>query len=340
MSAKMERKAKGQMRALKKQSRHKRKRKDGLDSDDDSESPDCGFIPTPSQLAAVSIGQNVMSLKKKKVKIEHSNTQTALTMDRMPTTNFSKCKLFQRDFWSGPVGEDPVSDDLKAIRKTLGILPKGKLTLCPPPVLEIASPYLPKEFPVIFSNLNLTKPSPVQMQCWPTIMCGANVLCIAPTGSGKTLAYSLPMIPHIDVQIKKDPLANPGTPAPLALVLVPTRELAIQVAAVLKALKRCCGIRSLAIYGGQDKDQQLQQLTQFGRTHILVATPGRLLDLIASKHISLHAVTYLVLDEADRMLSLGFEKQLDMIASQIRPDRQSMLFSATFPGKLRESIDK
>jgi len=163
-------------------------------------------------------------------------------------------------------------------------------------------------------------------------------LCIAPTGSGKTYGYSLPMIPHISAQLVK--MKHASVPAPIALVLVPTRELALQVSAALKPFKKVCDIRSAPIYGGQDRDIQLQHLTQFGYTHIIIATPGRLLDLVATKQVSLSRVSYLVLDEADRMLSLGFEKQLDLISSQIRPDRQSSLFSATFPGRLREAAER
>eukprot|EP01041_Mallomonas_annulata_P008689 gene8689-17948_t len=314
MSSKMERKAKGLNRLLKREARsgHKKKRKNGLDSDSDGDNDGPGYLPTPAQMAAVALGQNVISLKKKKRKSESSsNSQVSLHPDQIPLPNFSRCKAFKKNFWTGAPGEDPVSDELKILRKTFGILPKGPLELCPPPVTEITSPGVPTSFAEVFSILNIQTPSPVQMQCWPAILVGANVLCIAPTGSGKTLAYSLPMIPHISAQIQANINITPPIPSPYALVLVPTRELAIQVAAVLKPLKRLSSIRSLAIYGGQDKEIQLQNLTSFGHTHIIVATPGRLLDLIATKKITLTQVSYLVLDEADRMLSLGFEQWLD-----------------------------
>lgn len=322
------------------QPRHKRKRKNGIDDGDD-EQDSHGYLPTPSQLAAIENGQNVIALKKKKKKKKNpvADSQTSITSSFMPIPKFTVNREIKKLFWVGPPAEVPVSDELKTLRKTHGILASGSLELCPPPVVEIESPFLPVTFNEVFTYLNLKKPSPVQMQCWPCILCGANVLCIAPTGSGKTYAYSLPMMPHILAQnsVSSD---TSSIPSPIALVLVPTRELAIQVSTALKPFRKVASIRSLAIYGGQDRELQVQHLTEFGFTQIIIATPGRLLDLVASNKISLSKVSYLVLDEADRMLSLGFEKQLDLIAAQVMPDRQSLLFSATFPGRLREAADR
>eukprot|EP01034_Spumella_vulgaris_P023791 gene23791-30060_t len=187
------------------------------------------------------------------------------------------------------------------------------------------------------------------MQCWPAILAGANVLGIAPTGSGKTLAYCLPVITHVQTQIaanlalskKSKAVPQSGRIAPMALILVPTRELAIQVTAALKPLKRICSIYSAAVFGGQEKEEQVDKLSaNGGQLHVLVATPGRLLDFITnSRLLMLEKVTYLVIDEADRMLTMGFFDQLSAISGQIRPDRQTLLFSATFPGRLREIAD-
>ncbi|CAE7564400.1 DBP10 [Symbiodinium microadriaticum] len=172
------------------------------------------------------------------------------------------------------------------------------------------------------------------MQSWPAILAGCNVLGIAPTGSGKTLAFCLPMIPHLQHQMPS--LKRPTVASPTCLVVVPTRELAIQVAAVVKKFRSSTGITSIAIYGGSDRDQQLETLSDCPHMHVVVATPGRLIDLVATNSLSLDRVTYLVIDEADRMLALGFEEQLTVIGSYIRPDRQALLFTATFPGKLRD----
>ena len=127
--------------------------------------------------------------------------------------------------------------------------------------------------------------------------------------------------------------------APLALIVVPTRELAIQVCAELKRALRPLDLRCGVVYGGDDKQKQLQELIAHGGAHVVVGTPGRLLDLVAGKQLSLLSVSVLVLDEADRMLQMGFYEQLQALSSQVRPDRQALLFSATFPGKLREAAE-
>lgn len=148
------------------------------------------------------------------------------------------------------------------------------------------------------------------------------------------------MLTHVLKQINtsKDEKLSRKINSPASLILVPTRELAIQVAQVMKPFKKF-GLRSMAIYGGQDKEKCVDDMNLNGGVHSIVATPGRLIDFIISKKLSLFKVTYLVIDEADKMVSMGFLDQINMISSQIRPDRQSMMFSATFPGKLREGAE-
>ena len=149
-------------------------------------------------------------------------------------------------------------------------------------------------------------------------------------------AAGLPMIPHILHHTKICPPTS--LPSPIALVLVPTRELAIQVSSAFKIFNKLFSIRSVALYGGNDKETQIESMTSSGHSpQVIVATPGRLIDLLQTKHISLFRTSFLVLDEADRMLALGFVDQLNYIAALIRSDRQTLLFSATFPGKLREA---
>lgn len=148
------------------------------------------------------------------------------------------------------------------------------------------------------------------------------------------------MIPHILSQIKSSRNELKSTVKSknlVALIIVPTRELCLQVEMVLKPLKKHLNIESCSIYGGQDKDTQMSNYNKIvGGCHIVVCTPGRLLDCISTHQINLWYVTYVVLDEADRMLSLGFEEQLNTILKCIRPDRQTLLFSASFPGRLRD----
>lgn len=270
--------------------------------------------------------------KHKKRKVEH--TQTSLSSKDLPRF-VSVCALppLQKNHWTGNAPENPPSDQLKALRKSLNILVKGDMP-CPPPVTTLQDAGIPPQFGAIFQQLHLSTPTPVQMQCWPAALAGCNILGIAPTGSGKTLAYSLPLIPHL----MSRSLPKAAIPSPSALILAPTRELAIQIASTLKPFKTHCSLYSGAVYGGEDKQAQLDKLPN--HLHILVATPGRLLDLLISRRISLENVGYLVIDEADRMLALGFEEQLNMISECIRPDRQSLLYSATFPGKLREVASK
>lgn len=208
---------------------------------------------------------------------------------------------------------------------------------CPPPFMNLDDTLIPDTIRQVFVHLGHNKLTTVQMQCWPAVLAGLNILAISPTGSGKTFAYGFGAIPHLMHQIDLQKGLQSGQKSPVGLVLVPTRELAIQVAAALKPIKKLFSIRAVPIYGGQEKEVQLNALEDYGAPHVIVATPGRLLDLVAAKKIRLDKISYFVLDEADRMLNMGFFEQLDAISKQIRPDRQTLLFSATFPGRLRDA---
>lgn len=156
------------------------------------------------------------------------------------------------------------------------------------------------------------------------MLSGRDMVGIADTGSGKTLAYLLPGIVHAMEQ----ELVNPGD-SPIMLILVPTRELCIQVEKECKKFATICRMSTMAVYGGASRSEQLRQYER--GVDIVVATPGRLLDFLSAKDMKLDRVTYLVLDEADRMLDMGFEFSIKQICSQVRPDRQTLLFSATWP---------
>lgn len=187
-----------------------------------------------------------------------------------------------------------------------------------------------------FSNLGLNyhlllllnkqfykNPTPIQIKSIPLILEGNDVIGIAPTGSGKTLAYALPLIQKL---IGK---AAPKNRHPKVLVLVPTRELAMQVEKVFKSF--CIllpeKIKSMAVYGGVSINPQMIHLNS---VQILVSTPGRLLDLIDSKAVHLSDLEVLVLDEADKMLNLGFATEMQNIFNLLPQKRQNLLFSATF----------
>jgi len=168
------------------------------------------------------------------------------------------------------------------------------------------------------------KPTPIQSQGWPMAMSGQDVIGIARTGSGKTLAFLLPAIVHINAQ----PLLKPGD-GPIVLILAPTRELACQIKGEADKFGYTSSIKNTCVYGGAPKRDQARHLRD--GVEIVIATPGRLMDFLEQETTNLRRVTYLVLDEADRMLDMGFEPQMRKILSQVRPDRQTLLWSATWP---------
>jgi len=169
-----------------------------------------------------------------------------------------------------------------------------------------------------------SKPTPIQSQGWPMAMSGEDVIGVAKTGSGKTLAFLLPAIVHINAQ----PLlqANDG---PIVLILAPTRELACQIKGEADKFGYTSNVKNTCVYGGAPKREQARHLRN--GVEIVIATPGRLMDFLEKETTNLRRVTYLVLDEADRMLDMGFEPQIRKILSQVRPDRQTLLWSATWP---------
>jgi len=172
-----------------------------------------------------------------------------------------------------------------------------------------------------FSN-----PTPIQSCCWPIIASGKDIIGIAETGSGKTLAFVIPSLVHVAKRVKREGRKKNG---PYMLVVAPTRELAMQSQSVLEVAGETLGISSLALYGGVPKDYQRKGLCR--GVEVIVATPGRLIDLMQEEYVDLSDVSYLVLDEADRMLDQGFERDIRAIISCTHVDRQTCLFSATWP---------
>ncbi|XP_054288199.1 probable ATP-dependent RNA helicase DDX5 [Macrosteles quadrilineatus] len=173
-------------------------------------------------------------------------------------------------------------------------------------------------------------PTPIQAQGWPIALSGSDMVGIAKTGSGKTLAYILPAIVHVSNQ----PRVSPGE-GPIALVLAPTRELAQQIQQVVAEFAATTPgrARHAVVYGGAPKGPQAHALMQ--GVEVLIATPGRLIDFLERGQTNLRRCTYLVLDEADRMLDMGFEPQIRKIIGQIRPDRQVLMWSATWPKEVQ-----
>ena len=194
----------------------------------------------------------------------------------------------------------------------------------------------PEAQPVTFDELGLSAPvlesvrdmgfvtaTPIQAQAIPPALSGRDVIGQAYTGSGKTAAFGIPMIERLD----------PAGPAVQGLVLCPTRELALQVQEELSKLGAARGINTTSIYGGESYKKQFAALKQ--NPHILVATPGRLLDHCNRKAIRLDGVRIAVLDEADRMLDMGFAPDVERVLKQVPQQRQTLLFSATVPEWVR-----
>ncbi|CAN4128076.1 unnamed protein product [Withania somnifera] len=171
---------------------------------------------------------------------------------------------------------------------------------------------------------NFEKPSPIQSHSWPFLLDGRDFIGIAKTGSGKTLAFGIPAIMHIMSKRKSKKSKNP-----VCLVLSPTRELAQQISEVLCEAGKPTGVQSVCLYGGVDKHQQKASLRS--GVDIVIATPGRLQDMMEMEACNLKEVSFVVLDEADRMLDLGFEPAVRAILSQTSSVRQMVMFSATWP---------
>src|SRR5581483_4673141 len=169
----------------------------------------------------------------------------------------------------------------------------------------------------------VTTPFAIQSAALPDALAGLDILAESPTGSGKTLAFGLPLIARV----------AGANHAPAALVLAPTRELATQIADELAPLAAAKRLRIATVYGGVSLNKQAARARG---AHILVGTPGRLNDLLERRLVSLDRVRILVLDEADRMLDMGFRPQVDRIVDRLPANRQTMLFSATLDGPVAE----
>ncbi len=195
------------------------------------------------------------------------------------------------------------------------------------PVLDFKGVGFPAD--LLACTNGFDKPTPIQAQCWPVLQAGRDIIGIAETGSGKTLTFALPGLVHIRGKNQK------GQHVPRMLVVAPTRELAMQSAEVLDGVLAGLDLRSTCLFGGVNKHDQRKALRQ--GVDIIVATPGRLADLMEEGECDLSQVTYLVLDEADRMLDQGFEQAIRGIISQCAPagKRQTALFSATWPQSIQ-----
>nr|POF03124.1 dead-box atp-dependent rna helicase 40 [Quercus suber] len=198
----------------------------------------------------------------------------------------------------------------------------------PAPFMTFEETGFPPEILREIYSAGFSSPTPIQAQTWPIALQSRDIVAIAKTGSGKTLGYLIPAFMLLR-HCRNDPQNGPTV-----LVLAPTRELATQIQEEVMKFGRSSGISCTCLYGGASKGLQLKELDR--GADIVVATPGRLNDILESKKIDFRQVSLLVLDEADRMLDMGFEPQIRKIVNEIPPRRQTLMYTATWPKEVRK----
>jgi len=203
----------------------------------------------------------------------------------------------------------------------------------PGPLLSFDQSDLP-EYLLQKLTTDFSSPTPIQAQGLPIAMSGKNLVGIAQTGSGKTLAFLLPALVHIAEARKNMGEGRGGTQGPNALVLAPTRELAKQIEEVAATFRRIARVRTVCCIGGEARGRQLGQYD--AGAQLMIGTPGRINDFLETGDISLKNCGYVVLDEADRMLDMGFEPQVRSILESVKQERQTVMFSATWPEEVQD----
>ncbi|KAL1463724.1 hypothetical protein WDU94_015450, partial [Cyamophila willieti] len=244
-------------------------------------------------------------------------------------------KIIKRVYKEDPEVANMTPDQVQAIRKmnndisvcvvkSDGQVEENANFKIPNPVTNFKQAF--QHYPEILSeleNLGFTTPSPIQAQAWPILMSGYDMIGIAQTGTGKTFAFLLPALIHTHLQTT--PIEQRA--GPNVLVMAPTRELATQIEREVNKINYK-GLKAVCVYGGKEIEPQLEKMKE--GCQILIATPGRLNDFVSRASIDLKAVSFVVLDEADRMLDLGFEPQINKTSIYINPNRQTVMTSATW----------
>ncbi|XP_059470035.1 probable ATP-dependent RNA helicase DDX46 [Neocloeon triangulifer] len=239
-------------------------------------------------------------------------------------------KPFRKNFYvEVPEISKMTQEEVDAYKEELeGIRVKGKG--CPRPIKTWAQCGVSKKVLDVLKKQNFEKPTPIQTQAIPAVMSGRDLIGIAKTGSGKTIAFLLPMFRHI---LDQPPLED--NDGPIAIIMTPTRELCMQIGKDIKKFSKYLALRAVCVYGGTGISEQIAELKR--GAEVIVCTPGRMIDMLAANNgrvTNLRRVTYIVLDEADRMFDMGFEPQVMRIMDNVRPDRQTVMFSATFPRQM------
>ncbi|KAJ4338471.1 pre-mRNA processing RNA-helicase [Didymella glomerata] len=248
---------------------------------------------------------------------------------------------FRKDFYTEPSEVSAMTpEEVADLRHEMDGI-KVKPDDVPRPVTKWAQMGLLQATMDVFQKVRYDRPTSIQAQAIPIAESGRDLIGVAKTGSGKTLGFGIPMIRHI---LDQRPLKP--SDGPIGLILAPTRELSLQIKNELKPFLKASGIKIECAYGGEPISDQIAMIKR-GGIHVLCATPGRLIDLLQSNSgrvLSFRRITYVILDEADRMFDMGFEPQVMKILANVRPDRQTILFSATFPKNMaalaRKALNK
>lgn len=254
------------------------------------------------------------------------------TIEPLPAIDHSKMNynVVQTNFYKPHPELGGLSEqEATQLRKDLRISAAGTNVPAPTASFGHMVHVLGKELMEGIRRHGFQQPTPIQAQAIPVALTGRDVIGIAETGSGKTVAYLLPMLVHAAAQPELG--RNEG---PIGIVLCPTRELAVQIEQEVFKFNKQLGLRSVTLAGGLSKLEQFKEIKR--GSEIAICNPGRLIDIVKMKGCTLQRVTFVVVDEADRMFHMGFEYQVRSIVQNVRPSRQVLLFSATFPPKIEK----
>ncbi|XP_059472626.1 uncharacterized protein LOC132194987 [Neocloeon triangulifer] len=282
-------------------------------------------------LQALKVGEGIHHTKTFKPQqnniMNNNNMSKAGEKLKKPVWDAKDLPPFPKDFFTPP---QPVLDrsveEVNTFRANKQITVRGSEV--PNPTQDFEEAGFPEYIYREIMRQGFDEPTSIQSQGWSIALSGRDMVGIAQTGSGKTLAYILPAAVHINHQARLQ-----RGEGPIVLVLAPTRELAQQIQQVASDFGSPSSIRNTCIFGGAPKGPQARDLER--GVEIVIATPGRLIDFLERGTTNLRRCTYLVLDEADRMLDMGFEPQIRKIVDQIRPDRQTLMWSATWPKEVQ-----
>lgn len=268
------------------------------------------------------------------LRLLNKKNQKEVPIPEFPDVTFNKEFYKECDLIKGMP-----DSQIKQFRNDNSIAIKGNNQL--KPIFQWNQLGLPTDIFDILDKFKFKSPTLIQCESLPNIMNGKDFIGIAETGSGKTIAFLLPLFRQL-LSNPKSPVSNSGGSLPRSIILTPTRELAIQISKVAKPFTDPLGLKIVKCFGGQSISKQIGDLKK-ARVDILIGTPGRIIDLLtvnSGKVVNLSYVSYLVIDEADRMFDMGFEPQIFQILKALNPNKQTVLFSATFPPKIEKMVIK